>query len=77
MLTDTTNQRLLSLEEGAAQLGISKHTLRSYARRQLVVTVRFGRRRLISRETIAELAKHGVSPAVAKRSRSTGAPEGA
>ena len=66
MNTQAANQRLFSFEEGAALLGISKFTLRAYARRQLVTTVQLGRRRLISRETIDQLAKHGISTTAAK-----------
>ena len=66
METPSLVRRLKSIEDGAAELGISKYTLRNYAKRGLVATVLIGRRRLISDSELARIAQFGVSAASEK-----------
>jgi excisionase family DNA binding protein len=48
------------IEEGAALLGISKHTLVRDIRRGLVKTSRYGKRVLIPHEEIMRIAAEGI-----------------
>jgi excisionase family DNA binding protein len=50
------------IEEGAALLGVSKHTLIRDIRRGLVRTSRYGKRVLIPREEIIRIANEGMRP---------------
>jgi excisionase family DNA binding protein len=53
---------LYPIEEGAALLGISKHTLIRDIRRGLVKTTRYGKRVLIPKVELFRLAAEGVQP---------------
>jgi excisionase family DNA binding protein len=49
------------IDEGAALLGISKHTLIRDIRRGLVKTTRYGKKVLIPRDELFRLAGEGIS----------------
>jgi excisionase family DNA binding protein len=59
------------IEEGAALLGVSKHTLIRDIRLGRVKTSRYGKRVLIPREEILRIAAEGMQPAPSSQ---TGAP---
>lgn len=52
--------RLHGLDHAAMRWGISVWTARLYAHKGLFPTVKLGRRRLVSEETIARVAREGL-----------------
>jgi excisionase family DNA binding protein len=57
---------LHGIESAAGQLGISVSTLRHATALKKIATVRIGRRRLISDETLAHLEREGLSEFLTK-----------
>jgi excisionase family DNA binding protein len=55
--------KLHSFEEAAGILGVKSVTLRTWARREQISSVRLGRRRLISDDEIARLIAENTVPA--------------
>ncbi len=53
-------QTLVDFNEGAKRLSVSPFSLRAWARKNLVRTVRVGRRRLIPAEEIERIGREGI-----------------
>jgi hypothetical protein len=53
--------RLMGVVEAARTLGVSKYTLLSYGRRNLIEMISIGRRRLVRAEEVARIARDGVA----------------
>ena len=51
---------LLSIHEGAALLGLSPHTIRTWLRQQRIAHVRLGRRVLLERNTLQRFVRSHV-----------------
>lgn len=55
-----TEKRLFSIDGAASTLGISPWTLRLYARKGLIRTVKIGSRRLVSSAEITRVMREGI-----------------
>ena len=59
----------VGVEEAGRLVGLSKHTIRLYAKLGFIRSVRVGRRVLIPIDALEALAKEGVSPDTRDRRR--------
>jgi hypothetical protein len=60
-MEERSGLRLMGVVEAARTLGVSKYTLLSYGRRNLIEMISIGRRRLVRAEEVARIAREGIA----------------
>ncbi len=68
-MSTTTAAALRTVEQAAADLCVSVHTIRAWIARRKIASVRLGRAVRIPSEEIARLIEHGTIPALDDRGR--------